>query len=134
VEVKRLVVVGQPRTKAAWQLVRPGLNLLAVPSPFRESPATLGLTDPELIQGDTDPVRADQLRFWLGDLEDGGSGYANYFLLDPGTGESEARYWTGVEDGDLVREDETFLFLPGRAFFFHAAGDAYRRLRWPARE
>lgn len=125
-------VVGEPRRHRFQQPLHPGLNLLAVPSLFSESPASLGLVTGDRFRGHADPAQADQIQFWLGDGEGGERGYAGYFRLEA-TGTAEP-YWTGIEDGELRNENETRLFLRGWAFFFHAAGEQVRMHAWPAVE
>jgi hypothetical protein len=125
-----VLVTGHLRDHAFMQPLRQGYNLLAPSAPLEMSPLTRGLTLANGFLGNADPMGADQVQLWLGNLVQGLLGYRGYFLLDAG----EHRHWTGATDLDLTDEDRSLLFRGDRAFFFHAASEPHGGYRVPAVE
>ncbi len=122
-----LVVTGYVRERGFVQRLHPGYNFLASATPLTMSPESRDLRVAHGLIGDSDPARADQIQFWLGDENDGAPGYEGYFLLD--TGGLEGGYWTGIQDAQLTNEDATLLFRGDRGFFFRSGdGVSYGRV------
>jgi len=109
--IKTLTTYGQVRDHDFARPLCADRNLVAGGYPLDQSALARGLSKDAGFDGNPDFKRADQFLVWNGDVEDGGTGYYVYYLLDS----TSIVRWVVTGDVHVTRRDAETLFFRDRA-------------------
>jgi len=111
-----ILAYGEVRANKFIRPLHAGRNFVGGGYPITQTATGPGSRQMDLAHGffgSTDPLTADSISIWQGDVTLGATGYDNYYLYNPGA----APKWVKTGDASLAPHDADPLFLGDRAVF-----------------